>query len=546
MQLRHLVLRAVQCPSRRFCSAPPPIHSPVLVDAVVDALKRGSPPKSGPRYVVDATAGTGGHALKILESLEDSVVLCIDRDATAIAQCRKRLAEFGQRARFYVGSYASLPQALSSTAFPPRVHAMLFDLGFGSHQLDVDQRGFSFLSDAPLSMLYDEQVAPGDTRAADILSLWSGAQLEEIFSVYGEEPHAALLARAIVTWRGTGARRRKIQSTLELRYVLEDALAAAGLRAGGVGNDAAVESTGALLGTVSRRAHAVGAPAARKSIGYKAADKLGTWPTAQAREKCLRRVGERRSAYPLEIRRAFMALRVAANDEYGHLRAALRMLPSCLEKGGRLIVLCYQPREQSALLTTARILESSCCSRLPSSGGLGPCTCGAGTAFCTLTPADGIRPSREEVRSNRRARSASMTVIERRCNMSDDHDGASKLVAWEAAMSLALEQELLPVLPKLRALPLACRTGADSPDFAQMGDASRTVQGGLAKPLTHLPMQSAPRNERSTARESARKHPDQSLSRSSLQRRATTQTAQTLPGTLDSPGMTTILLKPRS
>ncbi len=43
----------------------------------------------------------------------------------------------------------------------------------------------------------------------------------------GETKHERAIARAIVEWRGKGARKRRIASTLELRFVIESAIAVA-------------------------------------------------------------------------------------------------------------------------------------------------------------------------------------------------------------------------------------------------------------------------------------------------------------------------------
>jgi len=48
--------------------------------------------------------------------------------------------------------------------------------------------------------------------------------LEEILREYGDEPESEVVAQAIVEWRGRGRRRRKIHSTLELRFVIEEAI----------------------------------------------------------------------------------------------------------------------------------------------------------------------------------------------------------------------------------------------------------------------------------------------------------------------------------
>ena len=63
--------------------------------------------------------------------------------------------------------------------------------------------------------------------ASDIVNKWSYAQLEAMFRQLGDEPESQVVAQAICEWRGRGRRRRKIHSTLELRYVIEEAISRA-------------------------------------------------------------------------------------------------------------------------------------------------------------------------------------------------------------------------------------------------------------------------------------------------------------------------------
>lgn len=476
-------------------------HTPVLVEPAIAALTAGA--DAGDHFFVDGTAGTGGHAHALLSALPKAQVLCIDRDHEAMEACRARLAPFGERARFFVGSFSDLPVALAAAAFPARVGGVLVDLGVGSHQLDASGRGFSFRSDAPLDMRF--ATASSAQTAGEVLSTWSERQLEELFRVYGGEPYALPIARAIVSWRGSGHRRRKIKSTLELRYVIEDALDAIGAPRGSDadqalptgGSDGADDapttpepsrergwrpSVAALASAGVRRPTPAGAPPARKSIGYRAVDKLGTWPSAKAREKCLLRVSQRRPAYTRPLARVFQALRITVNDELAHLSSLLRSVPSVLAPGGgRLVALCYQPLEDAAVKAASTVLCAVCSSQAPTAGGLGTCECGTGAAFRVVTPVDGVRPSFDEVKANSRARLARMHVIERKCSVlpaadtpagpgpaSLDDALLSQHGAWDTALQESLRIALEPVLPPLsvRARPRHSRGPVDGSQSA--------------------------------------------------------------------------------
>ena len=64
----------------------------------------------------------------------------------------------------------------------------------------------------------------GTLTAADVVNKWTYPQLEAMFRKLGDEPESEVVAQAICEWRGRGRRRRKIHSTLELRYVIEEAI----------------------------------------------------------------------------------------------------------------------------------------------------------------------------------------------------------------------------------------------------------------------------------------------------------------------------------
>jgi 16S rRNA (cytosine1402-N4)-methyltransferase len=90
-----------------------------------------------------------------------------------------------------------------------KTDAILLDLGFSSMHVDDATRGFSFMKDGPLDMRYD--ASKGET-AADIVN---GAPREEIAAmlrIYGEEPFANQIAKAITDKR----KEKKFETTLEL------------------------------------------------------------------------------------------------------------------------------------------------------------------------------------------------------------------------------------------------------------------------------------------------------------------------------------------
>ena len=163
-----------------------PYHAPVMVEEVVALL-------AGADQILDCTLGGGGHSEALLAS--GSSVIALDRDEAAITEARKRLASYEALGRFLAirGNFGEVDriQELSGRHFD----AILVDLGVSSHQIDADDRGFSFRPGALLDMRMDRR---STTTAAELLNTLDEAELSHIFREYGDEPRANRLARQIV------------------------------------------------------------------------------------------------------------------------------------------------------------------------------------------------------------------------------------------------------------------------------------------------------------------------------------------------------------
>jgi 16S rRNA (cytosine1402-N4)-methyltransferase len=172
-------------------------HLPVMLEEVMLALS----PHPG-SFQIDATVGGGGHASRILEAANpDGRLLGIDADPRAIARSRRRLAGYGDRVILRQANFEAIGNVATESGFGA-VDGILVDLGLSSQQVDADDRGFSFRSDAALDMRFDPtRGAP----ASEIIATYDEAALASLFRRYGEEPHARRIARAIVTERGRGA-----------------------------------------------------------------------------------------------------------------------------------------------------------------------------------------------------------------------------------------------------------------------------------------------------------------------------------------------------
>jgi 16S rRNA (cytosine1402-N4)-methyltransferase len=185
-------------------------HVPVLGREVMDLLEL----RAGGLYL-DGTVGGGGHARLLLERCSGCRLLAVDRDAQALARARQVLEPYRDRVRFL---QAGFDRAVGDPEVRDRgLEGALLDLGVSSHQLDDEERGFTYRRGASLDMRMEP--AEGGATAADLLADRSEAELARLFLELGEEPRGRKLAREIV--------RRRASTPLRTSDDLVAALAAA-------------------------------------------------------------------------------------------------------------------------------------------------------------------------------------------------------------------------------------------------------------------------------------------------------------------------------
>ncbi|MFL6200042.1 MAG: 16S rRNA (cytosine(1402)-N(4))-methyltransferase RsmH [Thermoanaerobaculia bacterium] len=187
-------------------------HLPVLVEETLALLDPG---RGG--LFVDATLGLGGHAEAILRASDQVRLVGIDRDPQALELAARRLAPFGERARFVNANFHQLASALAGIGITGGLSGglsgVLADLGVSSMQLDTPERGFSFRFDAPLDM----RMGLAERTAADLVNEASEGELEMIIRDYGEERQARRIARSIVEAR----REAPIETTGQLKRLID-------------------------------------------------------------------------------------------------------------------------------------------------------------------------------------------------------------------------------------------------------------------------------------------------------------------------------------
>lgn len=179
------------------------MHEPVLLREVLDYLA----PKAGESYL-DATAGWGGHAQKILELTENyQQSILIDRDAQAFKQLNKTFASSG--AQIIQSGFLSASRQLYDEK--RQFDLILADLGVSSPHLNQASRGFSFRMDGPLDMRMDQTQ---ELTADEVVNRYSEKKLVNILRDYGQEPKALEIARRIVD-------ERPVSSTKELAEIVQ-------------------------------------------------------------------------------------------------------------------------------------------------------------------------------------------------------------------------------------------------------------------------------------------------------------------------------------
>jgi hypothetical protein len=125
-------------------------HSTVLLKEAVDGVAIDAD-----GLYIDGTFGRGGHTAELLSRLsEKGSVIAIDKDLDAIAAGQARFAE-EDRLTLVHASFAELAEIVKQAGKHGEVAGVLLDLGVSSPQLDVAERGFSFLRDGPLDMRMD-------------------------------------------------------------------------------------------------------------------------------------------------------------------------------------------------------------------------------------------------------------------------------------------------------------------------------------------------------------------------------------------------------
>lgn len=168
-------------------------HIPVMLDEALKYLNLGQG-----KTIVDATVGTGGHSLKILERIgPQGRLIGIDRDQEALGIAKNRLSEYSASCQFVYSSYSDIDKIMNDLNIQ-KVDGMLFDLGISSIQLDNPDRGFTFQNEGPLDMRMDRN---SYISAYDLVNNLDEKELSELIWNFGQERFHNRIARFLVRER---------------------------------------------------------------------------------------------------------------------------------------------------------------------------------------------------------------------------------------------------------------------------------------------------------------------------------------------------------
>ncbi len=181
----------------------PAAHIPVLLRPILDAVA----PVAG--TWVDGTMGAGGYTRGLLDA-GASRVIAIDQDPLAHEMAFDWIAPYADRITLYEGNFARMDNVADA------VDGVVLDLGVSSMQLDLAERGFSFLRDGPLDM----RMAQDGASAADLVNGLEEDDLANLIFLYGEERASRRIAKAIVRQRAVA----RYETTLQLAETVQSCL----------------------------------------------------------------------------------------------------------------------------------------------------------------------------------------------------------------------------------------------------------------------------------------------------------------------------------
>lgn len=194
-------------------------HISVLLNESIEALNI----KEDGIYV-DCTLGGAGHSSEIVKRLSQrGRLIGIDQDTNALKAASDKLKDY-KNITYVHDNFSNIESILEDLNIP-YVDGILMDLGVSSHQLDVAERGFSYMQNAPLDMRMNQD---SHFSAYHVINEYEEEKLYKVIRNYGEEKFAKRIASFIVKNR----EEKPIETTFELVEIIKAAIPAKARREG--------------------------------------------------------------------------------------------------------------------------------------------------------------------------------------------------------------------------------------------------------------------------------------------------------------------------
>ncbi|MEG0641822.1 MAG: 16S rRNA (cytosine(1402)-N(4))-methyltransferase RsmH [Clostridium sp.] len=266
-------------------STPAGMHISICVNEILEFLQI-KPGQKG----LDATLGYGGHTLAMLKSLEsEGHMYALDVDPIELVKTRERLEHLGYGSDILTIKHINFANIDKVAEEVGLFDFILADLGVSSMQIDNPDRGFSYKKHGPLDLRLNPEKG---ISAAERLKNITREELEDILIENADEPHAQIIARAIISNVKNGV---EISTTTKLHDIIEKAL---------------------------------------KFIP----------------------VNDRNQAIKKSCQRTFQALRIDVNSEFEVLDEFLEKLPNVLAKDGRVAILTFHSGEDRRVKQSFKVL----------------------------------------------------------------------------------------------------------------------------------------------------------------------------------------------
>jgi 16S rRNA (cytosine1402-N4)-methyltransferase len=195
-------------------STPAGMHISICVKEILEFLQI-TPGQTG----LDATLGFGGHTVEMLKCLDNQCHLyALDVDPIELPRTRARLEKMGYGSDILTIKHMNFSDIDQITDESGPLDFVLADLGISSMQIDNPERGFSYKRKGPLDLRLNPEKG---ISAADRLKTVTQDELEGMLFENADEPHSAIIARAIINEIKKGT---DILTTTALQSIITDAL----------------------------------------------------------------------------------------------------------------------------------------------------------------------------------------------------------------------------------------------------------------------------------------------------------------------------------